>query len=98
MCGMCGTPVPPPRWFMVGVADTPADTMRERVRQVGLLSEHLSPLRIRVHASPSTPGLTLQTPDGRSEFITDLGDVWPAVERLGGHAYDPLLSAGAGRA
>lgn len=96
MCGMCGTPVPPPRWFMVGVEDTPAHTIRERARQVNMLADRLQPFRIQVHASPSSPGLTLQTPDGRSEFITDLGDTWPAVERLGGRAYDPLSAADTG--
>lgn len=95
MCGMCGTPVPPPRWFMVGVADTPADIIQERARQISLLSAHLEPLRIHVHASPSAPGLTLRASDGRSEFIADLGEVWPAVERLAYGAYDPLASAGA---
>ncbi len=90
MCGMCGTPVPPSRWFMVGVDLSTAQVVQERHRQIQLLSQHLAHLPIRIHANHSSPGLTLQTPDGRSEFIIDIGHVWPAVARLLGAPYDPL--------
>lgn len=93
MCGMCGTPLPPPRWFMIGVGESSSATIRERARQISMLTNHLAPLRITVHASPASPGLMLKTPDGRSEFILDIGDTWPAVERLVGRPYDPLAVA-----
>jgi len=92
MCGMCGTPVPPPRWFMVGIEESSSQAIRERAKQIDLLTKHLEGLRISVHASPASPGLMLKTPDGRSEFILDIGDAWPAVERLAGRAYDPLAT------
>lgn len=95
MCGMCGTPVPPSKWFMVGVEQSSGQTIRERAKQIRLLTQHLSSLRISVNASPASPGLTLKTPDGRSEFILDIGDAWPAVERLAGRPYDPLSTADA---
>lgn len=93
MCGMCGTPLPPPKWFMVGVEDSPGQVIRERTKQITLLTKHLLHLNIGVHASPSSPGITLKTPDGRAEFVQDIGNVWPAVERLAGRPYNPLLTA-----
>ncbi|MFW8567364.1 hypothetical protein [Orrella sp. 11846] len=87
---MCGTPTPPAKWFMVGVGESSGAIVRERAKQIQLLNQHLSGLRINVSASPANPGLTLRTPDGRSEFILDIGDAWPAVERLAGRPYDPL--------
>lgn len=98
MCGMCGTPTPPAKWFMVGVDQTSGQIVRERAKQIQLLTQHLSGLRISVSASPATPGLTLRTPDGRNEFILDIGDAWPAVERLAGRPYDPLAITDAAQA
>ena len=95
MCGMCGTPVPPARWFMAGVEDSSGHIIRERAKQIHLLTQHLSSLRISVSASPASPGLTLRTPDGRSEFVLDIGHVWPAVHRLAGQPYDPLATTDA---
>lgn len=92
MCGMCGTPTPPAKWFMVGLDASAGQTIRERAKQIRLLTKLLSSVRITVNANPATPGLTLKTPDGRNEFILDIGDVWPAVERLVGHPYDPLAN------
>ena len=92
MCGMCGTPVPPARWFMAGVGQTSGHIIRERAKQIHLLTQHLSSLRISVSASPTSPGLTLKTADGRSEFVLDIGHVWPAVERLAGQPYSPLAA------
>lgn len=93
MCGMCGTPVPPARWFMAGVGQTSRHIIQERAKQIQLLTQHLSSLRISVSASPTSPGLTLRTADGRSEFVLDIGHVWPAVERLAGQPYSPLVDA-----
>ena len=95
MCGMCGTPLPPAKWFMAGIEPSPGHIIRERAKQLRLLTQHLEGLRLRVHASPASPGLTLTTADGRSEFILDIGEAWPAVERLTGQRYSPLAPADA---
>ena len=102
MCGLCGVLGGERHWTERaahpaifggsegGGADgrqvTPARERQERVRVVNRV---LDPLGL-VLADWSASSYVLRTKTGRSELVTDLGSLWPAVERLLGRPCDPL--------
>lgn len=90
MCGMCGTPVPPPQWCAVGVADDAGARRRARAASVRVLAAQLEGTGIRVGADLAGTGYAVSTLDGRTRLVTDLSAVWPAVAELAGQPFDPL--------
>ncbi|WP_424327268.1 hypothetical protein [Gordonia sp. (in: high G+C Gram-positive bacteria)] len=93
MCGMCGTPVPPPEWCAAGIADDPGARRRARAASVRVLAEQLAGTGVRVDADLVGTGYTVRAADGRSRVVADLAAVWPAVALLRGRPFDPLDEA-----
>lgn len=90
MCGICGTPVPPPEWCAAGIADDAGSRRRARAASVRVLAVQLADCGIRVGADLAGNGYTVSTADGRTRLVTDLAAVWPAVAELAGEPFDPL--------
>ena len=101
MCGLCGVLGGERHWTeraaspgIFEAADgvsgrnrvTPARERQERVR---LVNRVLDPMGLGL-SEWSASSYVLRTKTGRSELVSSLGDLWPAVERLLGRPCDPL--------
>ena len=102
MCGLCGVLGGERHWteraanpaifgeFDGGRPNRPHVTpARERQERVRLVNRVLDPLGL-VFADWAASSYVLRTKTGRSELVSDLGSLWPAVERLLGRPCDPL--------
>lgn len=91
MCNACGYPSRPGHWTDAGL-DTPRDRLRARFRRAEVLARVLRPYGLTAQDDGVTDGLVLSTLSGASVIVTDPAEIWPAVERLSGRAFDPLAA------
>ena len=102
MCGLCGILGGERHWTEraahpaifggdgAGAPNHPrVSPAHERQQRVRLLNRVLGPLGL-VLAEWTASSYLLRTKTGRSELVSHLGDLWPAVERLLGRPCDPL--------
>ena len=105
MCGLCGILGGERHWTEraahpaifggtgAGAGGAPgrprASPAHERQQRVRLVNRVLEPLGL-VLADWAASSYVLRTKTGRGELVSDLGGLWPAVERLLGRPCDPL--------
>jgi hypothetical protein len=65
------------------------DRRRDRVHRATLVNEILRHYGLRVGDWSGSKYL-VRDGKGRSELVQDLGDLWPAAEKLAGRPLDPL--------
>lgn len=87
MCNACGYPARLGHWIDAGLA-TPMDRRRALHVRAAVLTRALRPMGLGAHASAA--GLVLAHVAGASAVVADMGELWPAVERLAGRPFDPL--------
>lgn len=87
MCSACGFPVRPGHWTDAGL-DNAGDRRRAGFRRAAVLTRALAPLGLSAHSDGA--GLVLSSATGGAVVVSDPAELWPAVERLAGRAYDPL--------
>src|SRR5690554_2229474 len=96
MCGLCGILGSEDHWAdLLPLADeTELSRVRrnERQRRVRYLNGVLGAFSCSVTDWQGSKYL-LSTFTGKTELVDDLGQLWAAVERLAGHAADPLSPA-----
>lgn len=102
MCVLCGEPLTHLHWteerpdagakttmFVRDARDHHGERRRERLRRARLADRVL-----RLHGlkltDPGVRGYVLSDAKGRSVLVADLGELWPAAERLLGRPLDPL--------
>lgn len=93
MCGMCGTPVPPPEWCAAGIVDDVGARRRARAASLRGLAVQLEGTGIAVVADLAATSYTVSTADGRTRLVSDLSAVWTAISELSGRPFDPLAPA-----
>jgi hypothetical protein len=96
MCSLCGVlgsgdhwsdAVARPGVFTLNVS--PHDRRRERANRVATANRLLKRFGLVLSDWQGT-SFVLATLTGKSEIIENLAHLWPAAERLTGHAFDPL--------
>ena len=96
MCALCGTLGGKDHWIeplaregvYVRFAD-PAARRRERTRRIAEANVILGLFGLRLE-DWQADGYLLRTPTGKTEVVPDIAALWPAAQRLAGHALDPL--------
>lgn len=89
MCSACGFPAAPGHWTEAGAA-TAHDRLRERFRRVQVLQKALAGSGVSVHDGGLVPGIQVMSLGGAQTIVPDLETLWAEVEKLRGHALDPL--------
>ena len=65
-----------------GSEATPHDRLRARLRRATPAEHGAAPLRPDRHHNATTDGITLSTPRGACEIVTNPNDLWPAAQGL----------------
>lgn len=89
MCSSCGYPASPGHWTDAGTT-TPADRLRARFRRAQVLQAVLPTIGLTAHDGTLVPGIQLSSQAGDHTIVPDLEQLWIAVERMTGRAFDPL--------
>jgi len=94
MCGLCGILAGArrgagPEASLFAAAASTTHGRQERHKRLRLLNQVLRHYRLTLTDFAGS-GFVLRSPTGRSELVSSVGALWPAVERLSGKPCDPL--------
>jgi hypothetical protein len=97
MCLVCGNLTREPHWTerrldsaASGGLDEESRRRQDRFRRLRVLNRVVGQRRLSVHDECGATRYLLSNGRGATEVLEHLGQVWPAVDRLGGDAMDPL--------
>ena len=89
MCSACGNPAAPGHWAEAG-AQRGGSRLRALFHRVSILQHVLKPYGFTAHANGMIPQIQLTGPGGVRVMVSDLTELWAAVERIQGYPIDPL--------
>jgi hypothetical protein len=96
MCVLCGDLAGDLHWAerAAGTAGVDAETERRqaRFRRTLVVNRVLAPYLLSVHEDLSATRYVVADRKGAQEVVRDLGELWPAADRLARTTLDPLDS------
>jgi hypothetical protein len=97
MCLVCGNLTGEPHWterrldsVASGGLDEESRRRQDRFRRLRILNRVVGHRRLSIHDECGATRYLLTNGRGAGELLEHLGELWPAVDRLGGGALDPL--------
>jgi hypothetical protein len=97
MCLVCGNLTGEPHWTerrldsaASGGLDEESRRRKDRFRRLRILNRVVGHRRLSVHDECGATRYLLTDGRGATEVLEHLGELWPAVDRLGRGAMDPL--------
>ena len=101
MCVLCGDLAGDLHWAERGVGgagvDAEAQRRQARFRRARVVNRVLEPYLLSMHEDLSGTRYVVADRKGAQEVVRDLGELWPAADRLARTKLDPLDSRLIGR-